>query len=352
MTGIATIVSDNPVAVLTDEKTYDAFILHVKSEINAFKPDLSTENSRKKIGSLAYKITRSKTAIDAAGKKLNEDARAKINKVDAARRKVREELDALAEAARKPLTDWEDDETARAERIQSIIRRIEEIGEGRIDGAQQLFDVLFHELEEAIIIDETFGDLEPEAKIAKVKAREKLTRAKEVFDRAEADRLELERLRAAEQERQAQKEARRAEEERLAQIERERAEEAERARLAEEDARRREQEAAENARQQALREAEEELLRLEREKAEAIERAEAEKRALIEAQERAERERREEEQRIADEQAARERDRAHRGAVLGAAKDAIIAEGADDTIARKLVIAIAAGKIPNVTLRF
>lgn len=352
MSNIATIVSDNPVAVLTDERTYDAFILHVKGEISAFKPDLSTENSRKKIGSLAYKITRLKTAIDAAGKKLNEDARAQINKVDAARRRVRDELDALAESARKPLTDWENEEKARIERVQSIIRRIVDIGEGRIDGAQQPFDVLFHELETMIIIDESFGDLEPEATIAKVRAHQKLTQAKEAFDRAEADRIELERLRAAEQERQAQEAARKAEEERLARIEREKADEAERARLAEEDAKRREQEAADRARHQALREAEEERQRLEREKAEAIAHAEAEKRALIEAQERAERERRDEEQRIAEEQAARERDRAHRSSVLGSAKEAIIAVGVDEATARKLVLAIAAGKIPNVTLRF
>lgn len=352
MTDIATIVSDNPVAVLTDEKTYDAFILHVKGEIAAFKPDLSTENSRKKIGSLAYKIIRSKTAIDAAGKKLNEDARAKINKVDAARRKVRNELDSLAQIARKPLTDWEVAEQERAERIQTTILRINEIGEGRIDGAQQPFDVLFRELGAVIVIDETFGDFAAEAKIAKVRAYEKLTRAKDAFDRAEADRLELERLRAAEQERQAQEEARKAEEERLARLERQQAEDTERARLAEEDAKRREQEAAENARHQVLREAEEERLRLEREKAEALAQAEAEKRALIEAQERAERERMEAEQRAILEQAARERDRAHRSAVLGAAKNAIIAEGVDEAIARNVILAIVAGKIPNVTLRF
>jgi colicin import membrane protein len=58
-------------------------------------------------------VTRSKTAIDDAGKKLNEEARAKINAVDAQRRKIREELDALAEEVRKPLTEWEKAEDQR-----------------------------------------------------------------------------------------------------------------------------------------------------------------------------------------------------------------------------------------------
>lgn len=359
MTNIATIVTDNPVAVLIDDKTYDAFIAHVKADIAAFKPDLTTEISRKKIGSLAYKITRSKTAIDAAGKKLNEDARAQINAVDAARRKVRDELDQLAATARKPLTDWEDAEKARTEFIRSMIKHIEDCGNGLIGGAQQPFGLLFHELEENIVIDEKFEEFEAEARIAKAKSLQKLRDAKDAFDKAEADRLELERLRAAERDRMEQEAAQKAEAERLAQIERDKTAEAERLRLAEESAKRREEEAAERARKEVLRQAELERQQAEREatklrleKEQAIAKAEAEKRAIIEAQERAALEREAEVKRLAAEQAAREADREHRSSIMRAAKEAIMATGADEPMAKNIVSAIVAGKIPNVTLRF
>lgn len=95
---ITTIVETNPVAVLVDEKVYARFYEHVKREVEAHKPDLGTEKGRKAIASLAYKVTRTKTALDNAGKQLNEEARKQINAVDATRRKVREELDALAES--------------------------------------------------------------------------------------------------------------------------------------------------------------------------------------------------------------------------------------------------------------
>ena len=81
-TDIATIVTNNPVAVLVDPKTYDDFLAHIRAETDAFVPDLSTVTSRKKITSLAFKITRTKTAIDDAGKELNSAARAQIGKVD------------------------------------------------------------------------------------------------------------------------------------------------------------------------------------------------------------------------------------------------------------------------------
>ncbi|NKX16236.1 hypothetical protein HGG75_10920 [Ochrobactrum pseudogrignonense] len=67
-TDIVGYVSANPVSVLVDEKIYSQFYEQIKAETDAFKPDLSTVSSRKEISSLAYKVTRTKTAIDAAGK--------------------------------------------------------------------------------------------------------------------------------------------------------------------------------------------------------------------------------------------------------------------------------------------
>lgn len=380
-TDIVGYVSANPVAVLVDDKVYSKFYEQIKAETDAFKPDLSTPTSRKEIAALAYKVTRTKTAIDAAGKKLNEDARAQISVVDAQRRKIREELDTLADTVRKPLTEWEAAEEARIENIKLTLAHIDECGKGRIGGEQQAFGILFRELEEKVIIDDSFGEFKEQAETAKSAALTKLKAEYEAHQKAEADRRELEQLRAEKEERD-RLEAERAEKERLAKEQAEReaiekaeheqalkreAEAAERARkeaaereqaemerqeqlAAEQKAR--EERAAQEAREQVEREAREAIERAEREKAEAIAKAEEEARIVRENAERAERERAAEAKRIADEQAARDADKAHRSTIMKAAKEAIMDQGADEETAKKIVLAVIAGEVPNVTLRF
>ena len=374
-------VSANPVAVLVDEKVYSQFYEQIKAETDAFKPDLSTVSSRKEIAALAYKVTRTKTAIDAAGKKLNEDARAKINAVDAQRRKIREELDTLADTVRKPLTEWEAAEEARIENIKSTLAHIDACGKGIIGGEPQAFGVLFRELEEKIIIDDSFGEFKEQAEAAKSDALAKLKIAFDAHQKAEADRIELEKLRAEKEERD-RLEAERVEKERLAREQAEReaiekaeheqalkreAEAAERAKKEAEaraqaekerqeqlaaEQKAREERAAQEAREQVEREAREAIERAEREKAEAIAKAEEEARIVRENAERAEQERIAEAKRIADEQAARDADKAHRSTIMKAAKEAIMDQGTDEETAKKIVLAVIAGEIPNVMLRF
>jgi len=349
MNDIASIVADNPVAVLIDQKTYSEFYAHIKAETEAFTPDLSTAGSRKEISALAYKVTRTKTAIDAAGKKLNEDARAQIGKVDATRRKIWDELEALADDVRKPLTDWETAEKQRLDYAKSMLQHIENCGNGTIDGESYPYVILLRELEEKIIYDAaTFGEFLDQALTAKRFAIEKLHAAQDAQRKADADREELERLRAAEAQRLADDEARRAAEEAKAAAEREAKAKADAQRVAAEREAQAEADRAaaiERAAETARKEAEAEAARK-------LAAAEAEKQALIDAQAKADREREAEAKRIADEQAARDADKAHRGAVMKAAKESIIALGVDDEGARKVVLAIVAGEVPNVTLRF
>lgn len=349
MTDIATVVADNPVSVLIDPKTYSEFYAHIKAETEAFKPDLSTATSRKEISSLAFKVTRTKTAIDAAGKKLNEDARAQIGKVDATRRQIWAELEALADDVRKPLTDWEEKEKQRVDYAKAMLKHIENCGNGTIDGQSYPYVILLRELEEKITYDAaTFGEFLEQALTAKRFSIDKINAAQEAQRKADADREELERLRAAEAKRQQEDEERRradaakAEEARAAQA----AEEAKRLAVEQEEKAAAERAAAiEQAAIKARKDAEDEAARK-------LAAAEAEKQALIDAQAKAERDRAAEAKRIADEQAARDADKAHRGKVMGASKEAIMALGVDEDTSRKIVLAIVAGEIPNVTLRF
>lgn len=362
-TSIATIVAQTPAVVLVDSQKREQLYDHIQREVDAFEPDTSTPKGRDAIKSLAYKITRTKTAIDAAGKELNEEARAKINAVDAARRDARERLAAMADAVRAPLTEWEEAEEERVKWCREVIQSfkagavvvMDDTAETVRDRGKRAFEV--------IVSEQTFGDMYPEAVSAKETCIETLRAALARLTKEEADRAELERLRAEAAEREererAEREAREAEEQMAAQAkaEQERREAAERAEA--ERIERAAKEAAENARREA-----EEAARREREEAERAKQAEIDaaneraRQAEADAQrqreesERAENERKARAEAEAKAQAKRDADKAHRTKVMTAAKTAIMSCGADEETARKIVLTIVAGEIPNVTLRF
>ena len=73
---LVAIVAENPVVVLTDQAKFDRFYQEMKRETDAHVADLTTEKGRKAIASLAFKVARTKTAIDEAG--LNQYTRAGV----------------------------------------------------------------------------------------------------------------------------------------------------------------------------------------------------------------------------------------------------------------------------------
>jgi colicin import membrane protein len=336
---------DNPVAVLTDPKTYSEFYARIKAEVSSHVPDLTTERGRKEIARVAYKVTRSKTAIDDAGKKLNEEARAKINAVDAQRRKIREELDALAEEVRKPLTEWEKAEDQRIADKEAQINEIKQIG--AVSHGETAADIKarWDRLNLIIIRDDVHLDNADAARALVDSTLDNLERLREVAAKAEADAAELARLREEAERREAAERAAKA----AAEAERIATERAEREAA---EAKAREEAAAQRAREEAERVSKAENERIEREAREAVAKAEAEARRVTEAAERAERERQEAEDRTKREEAARQADREHRGKVMGEAKSALIEIGAAEDLAKKIVLAIVAGEIPHVSLRF
>ncbi len=96
----------------------------IKDEVENYEYDLTTTKGRKDIASLAANVSRSKTFLDALGKDLVADQKKQIALVDVERKKIRDECDKLRDVARKPLTDWENEEV---ERKAAIGARIDEI---------------------------------------------------------------------------------------------------------------------------------------------------------------------------------------------------------------------------------
>ncbi len=362
-------------AIFGKTELVDQLLSRIEAEARSQAPDLSTPKGRKAIASLAYKIAQSKSALDEAGKALNETARAQINAVDAERRKIRDRLDALKDEVRKPLTEWEAKEDARIARCKSLLARFRPAS---VPASSEGLRGMIAELD-AITVDASWEEFEPEATAAKAdclaRLREHLAAAiereeqaaelerlrREAAERAEADRLRAEQEAAARAKAEAdrieaerQRIAAQAEADRQARAEREKQEAAARAaKEAEERA------AAELARQK--REAEEAAARAAKEAAEReaeIERqAKAREEALraeIEAEKRrAELDAQAERNRIAEAEAARLRkekrraeDAAHRATIRTAIVDALKAMSGNATPER-IADALMAGSIPH-----
>lgn len=330
----------------------DPYIERIRAEVTGHVPDLTTDKGRKAIASLAFKVRKSKTALDALGKQLVDDLKEIPKKIDAERKRMRDQLDALADEVRRPLDEWEAAEEARLQKHNAAVMRFSQAGanaSAALDAdtlRSMIADV------ESTTVDESWEEFEAEAHRAKAKALEALNTALAAREKYEAEQAELARLRA-----EAEARAKRDEQERIAREAAERAtREAEAKAQAEREAAAKREAEAKAAQERAERER---LEAIERQK-QAEARAEAEKLAAEQrAKEAAEAARLAEIKRQADEaarieaeQKAREADRAHRARIMGAAKEALMIEGIDEDQARAVVLAIVRGEVPHVTINF
>lgn len=149
----------------------DPYIEKIRQEALAHVPDLSTKQGRAAIASIAAKVASSKVYLENTGKELCDIERAKIDAtlsaVMAARKRIKEELDALRDEVRKPLTDWEDAEAARKGGIEARIEAMRKLPPvGSDSGAIQKH---LNRLE-ATQIDESFAEYTAEAAIARTHA--------------------------------------------------------------------------------------------------------------------------------------------------------------------------------------
>ena len=116
-------VLENPIALFTGGGV-DDFIKKARQSAKAEVFDVSTAKGRKAIASKANEVAKMKVALDKAGKELVSGWKEKAKVVDADRKKIRDEFDALKAEVRQPLTDWENEEkekqAKREEQIQII----------------------------------------------------------------------------------------------------------------------------------------------------------------------------------------------------------------------------------------
>ena len=315
-------------------------------------PDVTTKKGRDAIASQAYKVSKSKTAVDNHGKDLVAGIKAQAAVIDRDRKVWRDQCDALRDEIRKPLDDWEQAENDRVAKHQAVIRAIHSLhGENILNKESHEIKGYIFDLENTEI-DSSFEEFEQEAKIAKLETLEKLRTALTAREKYEAEQAELERLRQAEIERQQKErdeaiarqaaENARIEAEKKAQAEREQAEKLARESAEREARLKAEHEAAilreEKLKQQAI----EQAKQAETQKQQAIEaerlRIEAEQAAKIKADQEAE--------------AARLANKEHMRSINREILNKFCEIGLDEGQAKAVITAIAQNQVPHVSVKY
>lgn len=329
----------------------DPYLRKIREEIDAFVPDVTTRKGREAIASIAYKVARSKTALDNVGKDLVAELKEIPKKVDAERKRMRDLLDAWQEEVRRPLNAWQAAEDDRIDKHNERLNWLKSLSDDLGSLASPQLNGLIAEAE-GMQLGPHWEEFEAEAATAKDKVLAELRAALKKREALEYEQAELARLRA-ESEAREQKER----EERIAR------EAADRARLEAEQKAQAEREAAQR-RELELKlqaeQAERARAQAEADRVASEQRAEQERQTAARRAEQAAEQAREEERRRADaaaaeivrQQEARERDEAHRRAINRAALDAFIAGGMPESCAKQAVTLIAQRKIPNIAISY
>lgn len=351
---VAIIENINPVEVFKAggaQPILDAIRKEVQDEV----PDLTTKKGRDRIASQAYKVARSKTALDKAGKALADQLNAQLKPINAERKLIRDELDKLSAEIRQPLTDWENAEKERVESLKSGVQWFSDCCSladefGNEYSSENLSEKLA--LVQSKSIDDSWQEFAADAAKAKDAAIEWLTKAVASKQAREAEALELERLRqeqiAREQKEHEEQIAREAAERAKEETEAKAKAEAERVEREKLEAEQRERQARIEAEQ-----AEQRRIAAEEQAKRDAEAAEQKRLADIEAAKQAEIARQQAEiQRQQQEQAAREADLEHRKAINNNAVNAMMQVGITQEQAQQLVKMMVNGHIPNVTINY
>lgn len=313
----------------TNPGSLEPYLEHIRASVNEV-PDLTTKKGRDRIASLAASVSRSKTAVEKPGRAFLKHLKESVKPVETNLRSFVNGCDQLRDDVRKPLTDWEEEQKARAQRLQAMV---DEFGDQVQSMRQTLISIDVHEREafiDEIIaevqetpVDESFEDFQEAGQQAKDAALRDLRQSLEVAI------IESDKARKAEEEAQAQRQ-------------REIKEAAERA--------------AADAKQKAEAEAKARIEQAEREAEEAKQReayAAEQARQREEAAAAAERQRiADEQRRTAEEARIKAENVAHRKAVNNDVLSKLKALGLDEQTAKAVITAAVKGELGALVINY
>lgn len=340
---------ETALAVYSAPNGLEPWLQKIRDEVLAFVPDTSTRKGREAIASIAFKVAKSKVALDDAGKKLVAELKEVPKLIDAERKRMRETLEALQDQVRRPLNEWEEKEADRVAAHKAVIAHIENTDTAGMSAA--LIGAKVQDLD-SLEINQELEEFEADAHRAKAASLVTLRQALADQEQYEADQAELAQRRAddeARTQRERDEQIRREAEERM---QREAAEAAQRERD--------QAEQREKALKQQAEDAERKAEQAKREKEEADQRAEHERKEAVARQEQAVEQARLDEQKRADDAAAeiirqqdaRAADMAHRGKVNRKALEAFVSNGMTEACAKQAITLIVQGKIPAIALTY
>jgi len=374
---------ETALAVFSTVKGLDPWLDQVRAKVDEFKkvlPDLKTRKGREAYASMAHQIAKSKTALEAVGKEISAKQKEIPKLIDAERKRVWDTLESWQKEVRQPLDDWQAAEDARVAKHNEGIQQIKDMALFGETPSAPVVAQMIADLE-AIEINDAWEEFLAEAAQVKDQTLAKLRTLHTERIQYEAEQAELARLRAAAEE-QAQRD-------RDAEIARVAAEQArlqaeQQAQAEREAAARREQElldqaaatkrAAAQAALDAEAAAERQRLQLELQAEQSRAAAAQAEASRLAAEQRAEQDRlaaiRRQEEAVeqarlaevaranaaADEilrqQQVRQADVAHKSKILGEAKQALIDMNISEELAKAIVLKIARGEVPNVSIQF
>lgn len=331
---IAVPLKQDALHVFTTEGAIDPLLKMVRDKIDAFNGDATTASGRKAIKSMAHKVSQSKVALEEVGKQLADEQKEIPKKIDATRKRIKETLDKWRDEVRAPADEWDAKEEARVDRIKSSLSELQNLIADQAERPALILRERLVEVETDYSSFEHFDEYAEAAAELKTSAVAALNERIAAADKREAERAELEKLRA---------------------------EAAERARKDNEDRLRKEGE--QRAREEAEADARVEADRAARALADEKAAAEKRERDLIQAKEDAERRAiaaaAKAKQELIDKQAAidaetekREANKKHRAKINREAMAALVASGIADDIAKQVVTLIASKAVPNITIHY
>ena len=330
------------IAAFNKQGGTDELFERIAQEARSFVPDVTTKKGRDAIGSVAMKVSKSKTLIEQQGKALVAEQKAQIKVIDDDRISIVKRLDALREEILSPRVEWERAEALRVEKHKSFISEINSYPQHCIDdqySSSQISGAISRL--ESVVIDSSLEEFEQEAKLAKYETLDKLKQLLSSREKYEAEQAELEKQRIAEQERlQREHDARIAEQarieaERKAQADIERAEREKREALEREQRLQAEKAAAEKRAEQQAKQAEidkQNAIEAERIRIQKQQEAEAKHQAMLEEQRKANIE--------------------HKRQIHNDILGALVATGLSDELAKEVIKAIAKNEVPHVSIKY
>ena len=197
MSDLIVIEDINAVELFTGTGLSDV-IARIRGEVMGPILDINKKKDRDLMRTNAANISKAKVKLDNLGKELTEDWKKKSKAVDNSRKQMREEMDALRNEVREPLTVYEDAEKARKAHLEATFDFIVSLSKA-VNPETELHYTL-EELEANltglanIVVDESLKEMELACIKAKQKSHDKLVGLIQDATEAAAKQVEFERL--------------------------------------------------------------------------------------------------------------------------------------------------------------